>query len=238
VRGLRRRDRLPGRRAAHTLGAHAEPELPSSDPPVSTYHRRRLVELKHAYDEARFGAECTLNLRSMLPTAAEAARRTNAWLRERQASGAREVLVISGRGNGSEGGYSVVREAVARTLRQLKRQGVVDSVAEHTAGSFVARLAPMRRLLEGARRTTPVRSDGPGPAALNGLDAETATLLRALAERALDALGVRETDAFLDREMATQFAAFLRAVPPGDGRDERLRRAMRHALDDDDERTR
>jgi len=205
---------------------------------VSTYHRRRLVELKHAYDEARFGADRTLNLRAMLPTAAEAARRTGLWLRERQASGAAEVLIISGRGNGSDAGYSVVREAVARTLRQLKRQGVVERVAEHTPGSFVAKLAPMRRMLEGTRRTMPVRSDVPGATALNGLDAESATLLQALAERALTALGVRETDGFLEREMATQFAAFLRAVPVGDGRDERLRAAMRRALDDDDDRTR
>ena len=129
---------------------------------MSTYHRRRLVELKHAYDEARFGAECTLNLRALLPTAAEATRRTNVWLRERQASGAAEVLIISGRGNGSDAGYSVVREAVGRTLRQLKRQGVVDRVAEHTPGSFVAKLAPMRRLLEGARRTAPASSDVAG----------------------------------------------------------------------------
>lgn len=220
------------------MASTADRQLPSTNPAVSTYHRRRLVELKHAYDEARFGAERTLNLRSMLPTAAEAARRTNAWLRERQASGVAEVLIISGRGNGSEGGYSVVREAVARTLRQLKRQGVVDGVAEHTPGSFVAKLAPMRRMLEGTRRTSPVQSDAPGTTALNGLDAGTATLLRALAERALDALGVRDTAAFLDREMAKQFAAFLRAVPPGEERDERLRRAMQRALDDDDDRTR
>ena len=210
----------------------------SSDPDVSTYHRRRLVELKHAYDEARFGTDRTLNLRTSLPTAAEAARRTNVWLREHQASGDTEVLIISGRGNGSDGGYSVVREAVARTLRQLKRQGVVDRVAEHTPGSFVAKLAPMRRMLEGTRRTVPVRSDAPAAAALNGLEPETATLLQSLAERALAALGVRETGAFLEREMATQFAAFLRAVPAGESRDERLRAAMRRSLDDDDERTR
>jgi hypothetical protein len=205
---------------------------------MSTYHRRRLVELKHAYDEARFGADRTLNLRAALPSAAEAARRANAWLRERQASGADEVLVITGRGNGSDGGFSVVREAVSRTLRQLKRQGVVERVAEHSPGSFVAQLAPMRRLLEGARRTAPVQSDVPGAAALNGLDGETASLLRALAERALDGLGVRQVEAFLDREMATQYAALLRAVPPGEARDKRLREVMRRALDDDDNRTR
>ena len=205
---------------------------------MSTYHRRRLVELKHAYDEARFGPDRTLNLRAMLPTAAEAARRANAWMRERQASGVKEALVITGRGNGSEAGFSVVREAVAKTLRNLKRHGVVDAVIEHTPGSFVATLAPMRRLLEGARRTAAARSDIPGSGALNGLDSETATLLRSLAERSLATLGIRQTGAFLEREMATQFALLLRGVPPGGDRDARLRDVIRRALEDDDERTR
>ena len=206
---------------------------------MSTYHRRRLVELKHAYDEARFGADRTLNLRAMLPTASEAARRASAWLRERQVSGASEVLIITGRGNGSDGGFSVVREAVAKTLRQLKRQGVVDGIAEHSPGSFVATLAPMRRLWEGARRTAPHRSDIPGGATVDGLDPETAALLRALAERSLDALGVSPTESFLQREMAMQFAALLRGVPPGEDRDRRMREAIRRALsDDEDHRTR
>jgi hypothetical protein len=205
---------------------------------VSTHPRRRLVELKHAYDEARFGPDRTLNLRAMLPTAAEAARHANAWLRERQASGVKETLIITGRGNGSEAGFSVVREAVAKSLRTLKRQGVVDTVAEHSPGSFVATLAPMRRLWEGARRTTAARSDVPGTASLTGLDPETATLLRTLAERSLATLGIRDTGAFLEREMATQFAVLLRGVPPGADRDARLRDVIRRALEDDDERTR
>ena len=205
---------------------------------MSTYHRRRLVELKHAYDEARFGAERTLNLRAMLPTAAEATRRATVWLRERQASGADEVLIITGRGNGSEAGFSVVREAIGKTLRQLKRQGVVDAIAEHSPGSFVATLAPMRRLWEGARRTA-ARGDTTGGATLAGLDPETATLLRELAERSLDALGVSHSDSFVQREMATQFAVLLRGVPPGDDRDRRLREVIRRALaDDEDHRTR
>ena len=198
-----------------------------------------MVELKHAYDEARFGPERTLNLRASLPTAAEATRRASAWLRERQAGGGGEVLIITGRGNGSESGFSVVREGIAKTLRQLKRQGVVDRIEEHSPGSFVATLAPMRRLWEGARRTAAARSDIPGGETLNGLDAETAQLLRALAEQSLAALGVAATESFLQREMATQFAALLRGVPAGDDRDRRLRDVIRRALDDDaDHRTR
>ena len=205
---------------------------------MSTYNRRRVVELKHAFDEARFGPDHTLNLRAMLPTAADAARQANAWLRERQAAGVRETLVITGRGNSSEGGFSVVREAVSKTLRALKRQGVVDRVVEHSPGSFVATLAPMRRLWEGARRTAAAQSDMPGTASLTGLDPETGILLRRLAERSLTMLGVRDTEPFLEREMATQFAALLRGVPPGAGRDERLRDVIRRALDDDDGRSR
>jgi hypothetical protein len=205
---------------------------------VSTYHRRRLVELKHAFDEARFGPDRTLNLRAMLPTATEATQRASAWLRERQASGAAEVLIITGRGNGSEAGFSVVRAAVAKMLRLLKRQGVVDAIIEHSPGSFVATLAPLRRLWQGTRRTATAGSDPPGRGALNGLDAETGRLLRALAEHSLETLGIRQTEAFLEREMATQFAALLRAVPPGDDRDERLREVIRRALDEDDHRTR
>jgi hypothetical protein len=205
---------------------------------VSTYHRRRLVELKHAFDEARFGPDRTLNLRAMLPTATEATQRASAWLRERQASGAAEVLIITGRGNGSEAGFSVVRAAVAKMLRLLKRQGVVDAIIEHSPGSFVATLAPLRRLWQGTRRTATAGSDPRGRGALNGLDAETGRLLRALAEHSLETLGIRQTEAFLEREMATQFAALLRAVPPGDDRDERLREVIRRALDEDDHRTR
>ena len=206
---------------------------------MSTYHRRRLVELKHAFDEARFGPERTLNLRAHLPTAAEAARRADAWLRERQASGAREVLVITGRGNGSETGFSVVRESVAKTLRTLRRLGVVDEIAEHTPGSFVVTLAPMRRLWESARRAAPATDDRAARRTTTlGLEPATVVLLRALAERSLDALGVRDRDAFLEREMASQLALLVRAVPDGADREGRLREVIRRALDEDDERTR
>lgn len=206
---------------------------------MSTYHRRRLVALKNAYDEARFGADRTLNLRAQLPTAAEATRRADAWLRERQASGAREVLVITGRGNSSENGLSVVRESVAKTLRALRRAGVVDDIAEHTPGSFVVTLAPMRRLWESTRRTAPAGDDRATrtPPTL-GLDSSTLALLRELAERSLDALGIRDRDVFLEREMATQLSLLVRAVPDGPDREQRLRDVIRRALGEDDSRTR
>jgi hypothetical protein len=206
---------------------------------VSTYKRRRLLELKHAFDEARFGSDRTLNLRGQLPTAAEAARRADAWLRERQASGAGEVLLITGRGNNSDAGFSVVREAVAKTLRMLRRAGVVDAIAEHTPGSFAVTLAPMRRLWESSRRATPATHDRNARApVLPGLAPATTALLRELAERSLDSLGIREREGFLEREMATQLALLVRAVPDGADREERLCAVIRRALDEDDGRTR
>ena len=200
---------------------------------MSTYKRRRLVELKHALDEARFGSERTLNLRASLPTAQEAGRRVESWLRERQVAGAREVLVITGRGNSSEDGHSVVRESVGKLLRTLRRQGVVEDSTQHTPGSFVVVLAPVRRLWEAPRRKKDTPRPAPEAANMPGLEPETALLLRDLATRSLGALGIREPSSFLEREMATQFAALLRGLPDGGDREARLRDAIRRALDDD-----
>ena len=76
--------------------------------------RRRigLKGLRQAFDEVRFGAQRTLNLRESLPTAEDAVARAESWLRQRQVDRADEVLIITGRGNQSEGGISVVREAL------------------------------------------------------------------------------------------------------------------------------
>ena len=158
---------------------------------MTTYHRRRLVELKHAFDEARFGAERTLNLRATTPSVSDATFRTESWLRERQATLGGEVLIITGRGNRSEEGYSVVREAIARQLRSLKRKGVVADVIEHTPGSFAVALAPLRRLFESPRRARESPPPRPAPGStLVGLEPATRTLLRELATRSLDSLGI------------------------------------------------
>lgn len=201
---------------------------------MSPFDRRRIVDLKHALDEARFGSERTLNLRATLPTAQEAVRRAEAWLRERQVAGVTEVLIITGRGNSSDDGHSVVRESVAKLLRSLRRQGVVDAAAQHTAGSFVVALAPMRRLWEAPRRKKEPRQRPVADTLAPGLDATTAQLLRELATRSLHALGVNDTEGFLDREMATQFAVLVRGVPNGPDREARIRDAIQRALDEDD----
>jgi len=89
--------------------------------------------LQHALDELRFGRTGTLNLRASLPTAAEAVKRTEAWLRMKQAEGAREVLVVTGRGNQSFARVPVVREAVRRLLSFLSTRGVVAEHSEHSS---------------------------------------------------------------------------------------------------------
>lgn len=196
--------------------------------------------LQQAFDEARFGAERTLNLRVTLPTVAEATRRAELWLRERQMAKAGEVLVITGRGAGSEGGVSVVREAVQRLFTQLRKTGVIRDAFEHTAGSFVVTLAPVTALFEAPRRTR--RESGPipvvvEPGALRGLQVETLVLLRRLADRALDGLGVQVRSAvMIEDEMLQQFAALGGGVPEGPDREARLRAAMQVALDEFDDR--
>ena len=108
--------------------------------------------LQQAFDEVRFGASRTLNLRTSLPTGSEAAQRVENWLRQHQALKSGEVLVITGRGNNSEGGVSVVREASIRVFHELRRKGVITNFIEHTAGSFVVALAPMSAMLDAGKR--------------------------------------------------------------------------------------
>lgn len=189
--------------------------------------------LQHAFDEVRFGARRTLNLRATLPTADAAVTRAEAWLRQQQVERASEVLIITGRGNQSEGGVSVVREAVLRLLHMLKRRGVVAGHTEHTPGSFVVTPAPVSALWESPRRNagrgvvvTPAL-----PSSLEDLDQETRDLLRRLAERSLEGLGVKDTAAFLEGEMLKQFGALAATVGNAPGREARLLQAIRASLD-------
>jgi hypothetical protein len=192
-----------------------------------------LSGLRQAFDEARFGPQRTLNLRDTLPTAIAAAGRTEVWLRQQQVERADEVLVVTGRGNRSYGGVSVVREAVVRLLHTLKRRGVVTSHEEHSPGSFVVKLAPVSALWESPKRTggrgvaPPPRT----PPSLDDLDAESRILLRHLAERALEGIGVKDTETFLHGEMLKQFGAIAGTVGDAPEREERLKTALRTALD-------
>lgn len=192
-----------------------------------------LKGLRQAFDEVRFGAHRTLNLRESLPTAHEATTRAEAWLRQQQVDRVDEVLIITGRGNHSEGGVSVVREAVIRLLYALRRRGVVGGHEEHTPGSFVVKLAPVSALWE-----APKRNGGRGvappprtPPSLDELDPESRVMLRNLAERALEGLGLKDTEPFIAGEMLKQFGAIAASVGSEPGRDARLKRAIRTALD-------
>jgi hypothetical protein len=192
-----------------------------------------LSELRQAFDQARFGPQRTLNLRETLPTAATAVTRTEAWLRQHQIDRSEEVLIITGRGNQSAGGVSPVREAVIRLFHALKRRGVVTGHQEHTPGSFVVTLAPVASLWESPKRNRGrgVAPPPPTPPSLDELDEESRTMLRNLAERALEGLGVKDTAAFLQGEMLKQFGAIAGSVGNQPGREARLRVALRAALD-------
>jgi hypothetical protein len=190
-----------------------------------------------AFDEAEFGAKNVLNLRESLPTAADARFRAESWLRERQVSRVSEVLLITGRGNQSPGGVSAVRTGILALLPALRRRGIVAEWREHTPGSFVVSLASISTMLEAPRRkrdreSRPTVMD---PKALAALDGATLALLRRLALRALEALGVRETEKFLQAEMLSQFNTLAAAVTPGEGSEARLRQAISDALEQMDE---
>lgn len=197
----------------------------------------RLDPVWKAFDEAQFGAKNSLNLRDSLPSAADAAYRTEAWLRERQVTGTKEVLIITGRGNRSPDGISVVRKAVLNLLPTLHRRGVVSEWREHSPGSLVVRLEPIAALLNAPRRKRDrhAATASSGPQALSALDNATLKLLRALAIRSLDSLGVRDPENFIEAEMLEKFNSLAASIPPGEGSEARLQKAIATALEQLDE---
>ena len=202
---------------------------------MSLYHRRRIAAVRQALDEARFGAERTLNLRASLPKPAEAVARAEPWLRQQQVDRAGEVLIITGRGAQSPGGVSVVREAIVKLLGSLKRRGVVADHREHTPGSFIVTLAPMSALLAAPPRRREPRIASPLPPSLAALDPDIRVLLEHLARRAIESLGVRDPEPFLEGEMLRQFGVIAQGVPEGPDREKRLRLAVRKTLDELDD---
>ena len=202
---------------------------------MSLYHRRRVAAVRQALDEARFGTERTLNLRVSLPKPPDAVARAEAWLRQQQVDRGGEVLIITGRGAGSPGGVSVVREAIVKLLGSLKRRGVVADHREHTPGSFVVTVAPMSALLAAPARRREPRIAAPLPPSLAALDPETRSLLEQLARRSIESLGVRHAEPHLEAEMLRQFGAIAQGIPESADREDRLRRAVRKTLDELDD---
>lgn len=190
-----------------------------------------------ALDEATFGPRNILNLRDSLPSAADARHRVEAWLRERQVARATEILVITGRGNQSAGGVPVVREAILALLPSLRRQSVVAEWREHSPGSIVIKLASIKELLEAPRRKRDRTSIQPpaNPRSLAALDSSTLALLRRLAVRSLESLGVRDTEKFLEAEMLSNFNSLAASIPAGVEGELRLRDAISAALEQLDE---
>lgn len=200
--------------------------------------------LQHALDELRFGRSGTLNLRASLPSASEAVKRAEAWLRMKQAEGAREVLVVTGRGNQSFARVPVVREAVRRLLSLLSTRGVVADHSEHSPGSFAVRLAPLSAA--SARRAV-TTADVPelvlAPPTLDGLAQATREQLRVLAVGTLHALGVRDpSPEFVRDEMLRQCGQLAATITTmtgsADDRERHLQSAIARAIErlDDDQR--
>jgi hypothetical protein len=193
---------------------------------------RGFTGLQQAFDEVRFGPDRTLNLRASLPTAAEAAKRIDSWLRQHQVQQSGELLLITGRGNNSEDGISVVREAAIRTFHGLRRKGVVQDYVEHTAGSFVVTPAPMQSMFDAAKHRGKQEALPPPavPPTLTALNEETRRRLRVLAERSLDTLGVRDRGQFVENEMLRLFGILASGAGDGADREQRLRAAVDQAM--------
>jgi len=213
--------------------------------------------LHQAFDALSYGAERTLNLRAHLPTRAQAVARCEAWLRERQAAGVREVLVVTGRGERSVDGVSVVRQGVLELLASLSRRHVVAGYREHTAGSFAVELQPFAEVHAARKQAPPPPPRPPDPRTLAALAPETRDLLRTLAVTHMQALGAHSpTRAMVEAEMLAWFERLAgaalavagvgpdgvrdaggrtrsgaRAVPGDVGREEALRAEIRRALE-------
>jgi len=190
-----------------------------------------------AFDEAEFGPKNILNLRESLPSAVDARFRAEAWLRERQVSRANEVLLITGRGNQSPGGISAVRAAIVALLPALRRRGVVIEWREHTPGSFVVKLGSISSLLDAPRRKRDraLVTKPADPRSLAELESSTLLLLRRLAVRSLECLGVRKPEKFVEAEMLSKFNSLAGGVAPGVEGEARLREAITIALEQLDE---
>ena len=165
-------------------------------------------------------------------SAEESARRVESWLRSKQVELTGEVLIITGRGAGSIAGVPVVKESTRKVLARLRRAGVIESFGEDTPGSFVAKLASIRSLLEAPKRRektqTPVMRKVPS---ILGLRPETRDRLGYLAGRAMEALGVRNpSESQLNHEIERQFSMIVRTAPSGVDADRWLESAISRAL--------
>lgn len=191
--------------------------------------------IQKAFDEIRFGPSRTLNLRESLPTGDQARARAESWIRTKQVERAGELLVITGRGKGSNDGVAVVRKAILALFPSLRRRNVITKWEEHTAGSFVVTLAPVSAMFEAPGRRREKNVPAPIPESLSALSPETLKLLRDLASASLMMLGVHGSDQFIESEMTSKFSKLTAAIADAEDPEVELRAAIRHALDELDE---
>lgn len=191
--------------------------------------------IQKAFDEMRFGPSRTLNLRESLPTADQARARADGWVRAKQVERAGELLIITGRGNGSEGGVPVVRQTILALFPSLRRRNVIVKWEEHTPGSFVVTLAPMSAMFEAPKRRREPAVALPVPESLAALSPDTLALLRELAVESLMLLGVHNADRFVEEEMTKTFSKLTAALAGSEDPETELRAAIRHALEELDE---
>jgi hypothetical protein len=197
-------------------------------------HRGSPPPIQKAFDEIRFGPDRTLNLRESLPTATAARTRLEQWIRAKQVERAGEVLIITGRGNNSLGGVSVVRQGVLALFPSLRRRNIITGWQEHTPGSFVVSIASLTALFEAPkrRRERPVTPRViPELAALTG---DTLVLLHELAAASLTLLGIQDIERFIESEMVAKFAALSASITlsQSDNPDTALQTAIRNALNE------
>jgi hypothetical protein len=114
---------------------------------------------------------------------------------------------------------------------------VVSEWREHSPGSFVVKLASISSLLDAPRRKRDRTPIAPtiNPESLKDLEQSTLVLLRRLAIRTLESLGIREPDKFVEAEMLSKFHSLAGGINPGEQGEARLRGAIKSALDELDE---
>lgn len=199
-------------------------------------------EFFQALDEINFGSDRTLNLRDSFVTGADAKFRAEAWLRQRHALSSEPVLVVTGRGKGSTDGVPIIKQEVLALLHTLRRQGVVKAWHEQTPGSLIVELASMSDLLSAGRRHRDSKRERTIPKrpqdalAFSGLEPETVSLLRGLAERTIFELGVREAEDLVEAEMIQKLSILVRGLPETGDRESALRAVIVRAIEEFDAR--
>jgi len=106
----------------------------------------------------------------------------------------------------------------------------VASHNEHNPGAFRVQLAPLRELIDAPARRRERREPARPPIEIRGLSRETVGLLRELAARSLEALGVSVDDNRIDDEMHRHLRAMVPPLPAGPEMEEQLRDALRSAI--------